>query len=284
MRPLLAATATEADLANLTYPLIASPKLDGIRCLIHPELGPVSRKLKPIPNNFIREYLSQSELVGLDGEIMTDNEFNNLVSDVMSTNGTPDFTYWVFDDFTSSGYYIDRVNGLLKRKMPIRICVLESALVSNVNEALQHEHEYLARGFEGIMLRSPKGAYKHGRSTLNEQILIKFKRFVDADGVITGIEELFRNGNPQERDELGYSKRTSHAVNLAPAGILGSLVVKSSIFEHEFKVGTGFDEQQRKALWDMRATLIGKEVAFKYQPTGVKDKPRFPSFISLRED
>jgi len=57
-RPMLAVAIKDLD--DLDYPLYVSPKLDGIRCLIHPELGPVSRKFKPIPNDHIRVSLGYS--------------------------------------------------------------------------------------------------------------------------------------------------------------------------------------------------------------------------------
>ncbi len=45
------------SLEDLSYPFLASRKLDGIRCLIHPELGLVSRTFKPIRSIAIGELL-----------------------------------------------------------------------------------------------------------------------------------------------------------------------------------------------------------------------------------
>ena len=64
-KPLLAYTVKNPD--ALRFPVLVSPKLDGIRCVIHND-QPVSRTLKPIPNRFI-----QSELgfyPPFDGELM----------------------------------------------------------------------------------------------------------------------------------------------------------------------------------------------------------------------
>ncbi len=45
-RPLLAATIENNEqLGALAYPMIASPKVDGIRIVVHPALGPVTRSL-----------------------------------------------------------------------------------------------------------------------------------------------------------------------------------------------------------------------------------------------
>ena len=50
MKPMLAVEAE--DFEALTYPLLASYKLDGIRCLITVD-GPRTRSLKPVPNKYI---------------------------------------------------------------------------------------------------------------------------------------------------------------------------------------------------------------------------------------
>lgn len=53
-KPLLAYTVKDAD--KLDYPQMASPKLDGIRCVMQDDM-PVSRTLKPIPNHYIQDEL-----------------------------------------------------------------------------------------------------------------------------------------------------------------------------------------------------------------------------------
>ena len=59
-RPILAGSLNdvENDLENLIYPVIASPKVDGIRTLIDPEGQFVTRSMKPIRNKFLQESLS----------------------------------------------------------------------------------------------------------------------------------------------------------------------------------------------------------------------------------
>ena len=53
MKPMLAALCE--DVTKLRYPVIASPKLDGIRALvIDGQL--VSRTLKPIPNRYVQSF------------------------------------------------------------------------------------------------------------------------------------------------------------------------------------------------------------------------------------
>ena len=69
-KPMLAVKAT--SLENIRYPVLASPKLDGIRGLPIPDgkrgVSMVSRNWKPIPNNFVRTWLEMNVPAGLDGE------------------------------------------------------------------------------------------------------------------------------------------------------------------------------------------------------------------------
>lgn len=87
---------------DLRFPLLASPKLDGIRCIVKNGLA-LSRSLKPIPNKHVQDILSRlpSNLI-LDGELIVGDPYHPNVmqkttSGVMSENGEPSFTYFIFD-------------------------------------------------------------------------------------------------------------------------------------------------------------------------------------------
>jgi DNA ligase-1 len=137
-------------------------------------------------------------------------------------------------------------------------------------------------GYEGVMVRTSNSPYKCGRSTEREGYLLKIKRFEDSEAVIVGWEEKTHNANEAEKDELGRTKRSSHKANQIPMGTLGALLVRDCVTDVEFKVGTGFDDSTRDFLWGIRNSLNGKIIKFKSQPTGVKDKPRFPVFLGMR--
>jgi DNA ligase-1 len=291
-RPLLSATIeTEADLQKLTYPLAVSPKLDGIRCLIHPSLGPVSRSFKAIPNNWIRETLNQPALHGLDGELCVIKDgkpdWAATASGVMSRDGDPDFMLYVFDHFLQSKLsYVDRqahaINVVMAHNhLPVHITFLQHELVSSAEMVLAFEEQYLSQGYEGIMLRSLSGQYKSGRSTLKQQTLMKMKRFLDDEATIIGFEHLERNMNPQERDAFGLAERSDHKANKVADELLGKLVVQNERWG-EFRIGSGFDVTTRQHIWDNQPQYLGKKVTFKYLPHGIKDKPRHPIYLRMR--
>ena len=282
-RPMLASKID--DMSKIVYPVFASPKLDGIRCLLIDGVA-VSRSLKPIPNKFIRKHIERTKLEGLDGEIIIkDKTFSEISSAVMSEEGQPDFSFVTFDYIGVSQTlpYVVRLNAVKEKvkKFPF-IGVIRNTMINNEEELLALEQKFIAEGYEGLMFRKIDGPYKQGRSTVKEGYLIKVKRFEDAEAEVIGFEELMHNENDQEKDELGYSKRSSHQDNLIGSDTLGALIVKSAD-GIEFKIGTGFTHALRKELWLHKDKLVGSLVKYKFQPAGVKEKPRFPVWLAMRD-
>jgi DNA ligase-1 len=303
--------STERFYEELRFPVIATPKLDGIRCITHnvglPEPGglsvPVCRSLKSVPNDHIRWTIGTLP-PGLDGEIMTYDEtrdlfhaattrpksFHGIQSDVMSHAGKPLFKYWVFDaeifhqnpDHPYSVHpYRERLNDLEFMDLPDFVVKVPSVRCNNVQELCAYESQCVANGYEGICFRTPSSPYKHGRSTFSEQWLVKMKRFVTEEAVIIGLEEEMANNNPASLSETGYAERSSHKANMAGKGRMGALVVKND--QGTFKIGTGFDAAQRAMIWANQADYIGKIAQFKHQPHGSKDLPRIPVFVGFRD-
>lgn len=287
MKPMLAA---QADLIKLQYPVLASPKLDGVRCLIVKGVA-VSRSFKPIPNEWVQKCFARPEFNGLDGELIVGDStakdvFQQTTSGVMSVEGRPQVRLLVFDDMSHSGPFHMRLKSAAKvinRHGHGPIELVEHTLLTAEPKLLAYETDVLAEGFEGVMLRDPDGVYKQGRSTVNEGGLLKLKRFVDAEAVIIGFSPLLHNSNEAKQNELGQKERSSHQAGKIPLALLGSLEVRDVQTGVEFELGTGFDAAQREGLWLRRNTLKGRLVKYKSQPVGVKDKPRFPVFLGFRD-
>jgi len=282
-------------LERLRYPLLASPKLDGIRLLCHPEKGPVTRKFIPLPNHYTRKLLGHEVYRYLDGEIiMLDSSgkplpFNSIQSAVTTFAGEPQIQYWVFDYFAhpdedfKSRYSALTCNDWGEEEDPHGIIkVVEHLVVNDADEVRELASKWINDGFEGLVLRDPNGVYKSGRSTFKEQGMVKYKEFTDAEGVIIDFEELIHNQNEQERDEFGLAKRSSEKVGMVPAGTLGALILQTQW--GVLRVGTGFDAGLRDDIWANRGTYLGRTVTFKYQTHGMQDLPRFPVFLRFRED
>jgi DNA ligase-1 len=289
MKPML---AVEFDPAKLRFPLIGSPKLDGIRGLVEGNTL-LSRSRKPIPNKWVQAFLGRVGYDGLDGELIvglpTDKHcYSESTSHLMAHDKKDfDFTYYVFDLHNNTLPYNERRRGLETLVGILdnpRIVLLEERLLNNEEELLAYEHEKLAEGYEGLILRDPAGLYKFGRSTVKEGLLLKVKRFKDSEAIILGFEEETKNENVKVTNELGRGQRSSHKENLVPKDTLGALLVRDIHSGVEFNIGTGLTDEVSQEIWDNRQTYLGKIVKYKYFEVGVVDKPRHPVYLGIREE
>lgn len=292
MRPMLAVDIGDKP---VRFPVIASPKLDGIRCLIKDGIA-LSRNLKPLPNLFVQAYLSRRDFEGLDGELTVGDPWDKncmqaTTSGVMSRAGYPDFTFWVFDrwDKPTVPYYQRAGAGVAFGLDGIRVKGLDNRIIDNQEQLDAYEAEQLALGYEGLILRSVDSPYKYGRSTVKEGYLLKVKRFSDGEAEVIGFEERMHNGNDATTDALGRTKRSSHAEGKTGRGDLGAFLVRDLKTGIEFSVGTGLTDEQRKDIWLQiqnpvpgTPEILGSIVKYKSFLIGVKDAPRFPVFLAFR--
>lgn len=273
--------AQSFDPDKCKFPLAATPKLDGIRCLkVNGEF--LSRSFKKIRNTHIYGILQSLNLPdGVDGELIVGNSFNETSSAVMSIKGEPNFTYYIFDYVDSVEDYIlpylKRVEQLVLRtpNSPYISLVLPE-IVYDLQDLYSYK-ESLSSEYEGVILRDPESLYEFKRS----KALLKVKDFIDDEATIIGFIEKMSNKNPQQFDNFGYSKRSASKEGLVGTNTLGSILVKDSK-GREFKIGSGFDDRLRLEIWKNQDNLLGKLVKFKYMTHGTKSLPRHPIFLGFR--
>lgn len=294
-KPLLAATLTEDEIAKLPYPMYLSAKLDGIRAVIRDGVV-YSRNLKRIPNEYVQLLFGQAKYNGFDGELIVgpsnaENVYNVTVSGVMSEDGEPDVRFWVFDDADEAHadepyeQRLARIQRRLVNAVPSdRIHLMPQNIVQDAETLLRFEHALVTDGYEGVMVRSTTGRYKHGRSTNREANIFKLKRFSDSEAEIIGFEELYKNMNDKQVNELGNSFRSSHKDNMMAMDTLGALIVRDIKTGVEFNIGSGYTQEVRDQIWANREKYLGKLAKYKHFEVGVKDKPRFPVFIGMRSE
>lgn len=278
------------DTSKLPYPVYVCPKLDGIRCVII-EATPKSRTLKDIPNEHIRRYLQQSVLDGLDGELIVGppnapDVYNKTESIVMSKSKEPgDWAYYVFDTQDPKKPYHQRMDELdyvvLMEKDP-RVKLVQRTLVHNEAQLLDAEQCYLNMGYEGVIIRCRDGMYVPTR-TGKKPNAYKLKRFTDSEAVITGMLPEMENQNAKEINELGRTKRSKKQEGLVAKDRMGALIVKDPAFKGEFRIGSGFNHEQRAEMWKNSVDYIGKTVVYKYFNHGIKDLPRHPIWKGMRD-
>ena len=289
-KPFLSASLDDVDLSTLRYPLMASPKLDGIRCLVYKGQA-VSRNLKPIRNKYIQECL-RGYPEGLDGELIVGPANGTLVmqetqSGVMSAEGKPDFKFHLFDtfNFTGSWSFSQRNQYISDVAIQLGYCeAVPHVIIKTHEELLGYEAWALEEGYEGVMLRDPSGPYKQGRSTLREGYLMKLKRSIDGEAVVIGFEEAMENLNEATIDALGHTKRSQHQDNKEGKGMVGVIRVQDEKYGIMRLQPGIMKHSERVTVWESPELLLGKRVSWRAFGYGMLNTPRFPRYYGVRED
>lgn len=285
--------AAAADLKKIQYPVLGFPKIDGIRAVIHNGQA-LSRKLIALPNQYIQGFFSHGHFQGLDGELVVGAPNDPLcikhsTSGVMSREGAPDFTFYVFDKWDARiPSFQDRfieARMQIERTGAARVVPLEYQVLHCEDDLLTYEAAQLDAGYEGIILRSHNGVYKHGRSTVREGGLLKLKRFEDSEALVLEVIEEQFNGNAAQRDNLGRTKRSSAKAGKVGKGRAGALRVRDIHHGWEFEVGTGMNDADKAEWWAWWSEKrdVPQLIRYKYFPVGMQDRPRHPVYVARRD-
>lgn len=317
-RPMLAPLASPSDTENywdkIQYPVLVSPKIDGIRAIVervpdtefvsldlfqsggNESIAVLSRNMTKFRSKQVQNLFGTEAALYMDGELAYDpcaadclHVTQSFVSSASKFCET--LRFYVFDYVSPSALllpYFER-QSLLKQAVQSantdRIVLLDQVLVDNKEELLQEEERCITMGYEGVMLRSLMGGYKQNRATANEATFFKLKRFSDEEGTIVGIEEGFKNTNEAETDNRGFTKRSSAMAGKIPNGMLGRFRVKSlKKGGGELWVAPGsLTHAERLHVLKNAEEFIGKTLTFRHFDYGVKNAYRFARFVGFRE-
>lgn len=267
----------QVNIDEVKFPVIIQPKLDGFRAVYIPEVGFIGRNGKHIKNKNIKEYfkgLSDLKDTVLDGELYSHNmSFNKLASLLNSEDkeiSYGELEFIVFDSIPITGWREQNSTYTYSNRLKNIKIILDSIYTSHVkiipNITLKKNiikevfEMYLQRGYEGAMLKDPKGLYKWKRVTVNSGILSKLKPSFSEDCKTTGFVE-------------GEGKFT---------GMLGKLLVDFNGVT--VGVGTGFSDKERKEIWKNKKKYLHKYVEVKGMEVTEDLSIRHPVFSRWRPD
>ena len=286
-KPQLAADITKL-VEPVTFNKLVSAKLDGIR-LSTWKGEPLTRSLKRIPNKYVADLMRLVPF--LDGELIVGppnapDVYRKTFSGVMSIEGEPDFTYYVFDDLSDlSVPFNERLVKLFDKQstLPSWVKVLDQHTVFDRAQMEALYVKFLDEGYEGVMARNPSSMYKFGRCSPKSQDSLKIKPFQDAEAEILAVYEAEENLNEAFINELGYTDRSSHAENKVGKGMAGGFIVRDLTTGVQFRCAPGvLTHPEREAIWDLKHLFEGKILTYRSMVGGVKDKPRHPRFKGWR--
>lgn len=308
-KPMLAPN-DKVNLDEITYPLLASFKLDGIRSeFMNGDM--LSRSLKQIQNKQLRqkmqpliEHAEKNGLI-LDGEIYSHKlTFQAITRYVM----TQDFTdkksikkhgeiltvpehlkFYMFDCVANNDFDIPfharavTCNNFQK-EYPDLVSAVNQITVHSKEEVEEYFEIALKEGYEGLILKDPNGRYKCGRGTIKEGLIYKVKPFVTFDAEVIGVIQATEvDPNAEKKiNELGRSVTSKKIGDRL-------LIAKAAAFEVEYegkvlKVVLAMTDEEKEAVWAKRSTYIGKIIEYKGMLIGSKDVPRHPTMLRFRED
>lgn len=311
MKPQL---AEDAHLELVRFPVLAQPKIDGVRALnLNGTL--TGRSLKPFPGFGVTDYFSQPEFHGFDGEMTLGDSPNGDRLCALTTGALArfedvlemaDLHWWVFDYLTpgySSLHYADRLAAAVSRVMRLnhpRVHFVPTTVCQTKEELYWIIQNNSEQGYEGTIIRNPKGLYKEGRATKKGQELWRVKPWADAEMLVTGITEGAVNTNEAKKNALGRTERSSSKEGLVPNGQVGSIqgILIDDVFDpfsgnqlftrgQTVTCGSGaMTVEEATYYFQNPHEILGSIVKFKHMTYGIKDAPRFPTYLShrLRED
>lgn len=305
---LMLAPCDAIDYGEIEFPVLASYKLDGIRCFSG-DGEMFTRSWKPFSTAVQKRFwktlkLCREKNVILDGEIFSPEiPFNELMTELAPKNEkiSKDIKYYVFDSMYSSEWNLECLRTFEERTKALsnfisnntiflgeEVQVLTQRPLFKIDQLKDFFDEAIEKGHEGLILRTPESEYKHGRVTAKEKSMWKMKKNATVDCKLVGfvqatrMKQEYKEGEAREHDDLGYLKRSHKKDNREPIDEIGS-------FEVQLKDGTVCKATLAKDVdlrvtWDNREKFVGKWVEIEFMPHGVKDKPRFPRITRWRPD
>lgn len=252
---ILLANVLRADTDVTQY--LVSEKYDGVRAIWDGStLRFRSGRVVPAPQWFIDKLPAQP----LDGELwLARRKFDELSGIVRKNTPVDDewqrVSYMVFELPDAPGTFEQRygkIRALVATVNWPQLRAVEQSRVTHRAELKRRFDAIVKAGAEGLMLHLTDAPYVTGRS----DVLLKLKPLLDTEATVI-------------RHLAGKGKH---------AGRLGALEVKTKD-GIVFRLGTGFTDAARN-----NPPPVGSLVTYTYREIPPTGKPRFASFLRLRDD
>lgn len=255
---------------RVEFPMIAQPKLDGVRAMYRPGEGFWTRKGKPFDARIVGHLLWDYPLadVILDGELLLDwrtHSFQQTTSAVKKYDPelSPQLLYVVYDLFDPREPNMPAVaRALLLRRLfednqvPSNVRLCPNVNVNDEDELYTYHAENCEKGYEGTMLRTFDGVYKPGG---RGDDLLKVKDFLDDEFLIVDVVE-------------GTGREAGAAV-----------FVCTTKDWQQFNVRPMGEIETRKRWFAERDKILHRSLTVRYQKLSDGGVPIFPVGVTIRD-
>lgn len=252
---------------SIKFPCFVQRKFDGTRCVGIPNKGLFSRNRKSYPHmdHIVKEINKLPPTIILDGELYSDTltfqEIVGLVKRETLKKGDDEkqlqIKFHIYDIVNEMPYEQRYANlQMLFNKYKFKYLELVRTEVCESEEKMKELHaQYVADGYEGIMLRNKTGPYKNSRSI----DLQKYKEFFDDEYEVVGYKE----GEGVEEGCVLWTCKTPEGktFNCRPRGT----------------------REDRADMFINGKKYIGKMLTVRFQELTDDKVPRFPVGITFRD-
>lgn len=235
---------------------LVSEKLDGVRAIWDGEHFQTRQgNIIHAPDWFTKHFPN----IPMDGELWIARGQFDAVSGAVRKDSPVDaewqrITYQLFELPQAQGSFEKRVlqmQALVKKANSPYLKVVQQFRVKDENSLKNKLNQLVKVHGEGLMLHLASAEYVTGRSN----VLLKLKPYLDAEAKV-----------------LGYVAGRGKYL-----GKMGALLVENSEGVR-FKLGTGFTDNERE-----HPPKIGSIVTYTYKDTTKTGKPKFASFLRVRD-
>ena len=253
--PIQLANIYHSDIDLKNY--LVSEKLDGLRAYWDGQ-NLISREgnIYNAPKWFTKDFPQET----FEGELWIGRSKFEEVSGIVRNESDDDqgwqkIQFMLFDMPKAQSIFVQRLKmmkNLVEKSHSKYLKVIGQSKITDQKTLMKYLDEVVKNGGEGLMLRRADSLYK---STRNDDLL-KLKTFEDAEAKVLGIIE----------GKGKYQK------------MMGALLVENEQ-RIKFRIGGGFSDEIRK-----NPPAIGTIITYKYYGKTKDGKPRFSSFLRVRQN
>ena len=251
------------------YPCYVQPKLDGVRMLANVRNGTLLSRngtdfshLLPIFQKDLRKIAKKlpDDVDTLDGELYVHGTpFQKIVSMVRNQSdptAAVGLEFHVYDLIHDKGFaYRCRV---LERAIDNTMTIkrVETSIADSLADVNAYLSECEAGGYEGVMVRSGDAPYENGKRSKS---LLKYKKFDTDEFIIVSFREA--RGKDRGTPVFELESHNSKVFSARPTGTLA----------------------ERRELFKVAGSMIGKPMTVKFQGLSRDGIPRFPVALVVRD-
>lgn len=253
--PVLPMLAQCYNIKKLQFPCFVQPKLDGVRAIYRNQSfwSRTGKRIKGL-EHIINQLKNQNGV--LDGELYSNElSFQKLVAAVKKPNSDTNKVCYVIYDTVLEADFVTRLSVLKSIENHSNVKILETYTCESEQAVEIFHNDFIDSGYEGIILRNNIGFYVQRHRSWNLQ---KLKKFQDCEFEIVG----FLEGKGCESGAILFQCQCSAGVfTVRPAGT----------------------REERRKMFKVGRSYIGKHLTVKFQELTDSGIPRFPVGMCIRD-